>query len=249
MEGKIILFTDLHFGSNVENKEGKIGVNTHGGNIQMEIRGLIRKIKQINPVFTVNLGDAIHANSKENALSLFKDIVDLFEGIKVFHLLGNHDTKFLKPEEIEALTHQKSHYSFVTGKVKHIFIDSFKKGEEISLPEDTFKWLKKELNTSKLIVIYSHYPITNDPRNLSYYHIKYPQRSFLIESAQIRMLLEESGNVIMFINGHTHFQFSKNIKGVRHHTIPSFSEDDEGNPSAKFGILDLDRLELEIKTV
>ena len=37
MGEKIILFTDLHFGNNVENKSGKEGVNTHGANIVKEI--------------------------------------------------------------------------------------------------------------------------------------------------------------------------------------------------------------------
>lgn len=249
MGQKIILFTDLHFGNNVENKSGKQGVNTHGGNILAKIHILIQTIKHLNPVFIINLGDAIQAKSKDNALALYKEFLSLFSGMKIFHILGNHDTKYALPKEILQLLDQESHLSFELGGYKHIIIDSFKKGEEVSMPEKTLVWLKNQLETKKKVIIYSHYPISQDTDNLGYYHKEYPYRAFLLESKQIREILEISGNVVAFISGHTHFYFSKEINGIKYYTIPSFSEDDNNKPSLNMGILDLDTLNLEIKKI
>jgi len=242
----IVLFTDLHYGINLENRCGKIGVNTFGG-VRNEIILLRNKILDINPSFSINLGDVVTGDSKKLDILNYKDFLNIFKNVDLKHLIGNNDFYFFNFNEILDLSNTSSRYFFEKDGFLHIFINCLKRNGKYYFDDDLFDWLfdlifREGVNS----IIYSHFPVSGDLDNLSYYHLNRVDACFVSESLKFRDFLVGS-NVKCFISGHTHFYFEKVICGVKYITVPSFSEEKNGLPSCEFGILSLPDLNFRVE--
>ena len=254
MKQKILIFTDLHYGSKIENKDGKEGVNTHGHIIKSDLLKLKKAIIKENPDFVINLGDTVTAFSHEDAVNTYKDYLNIFADLPMplYHLHGNHDFKQLNEKELNELVGQKDKVSFTHDNILHLFVKAYKDDEKkvVFVKEETIQWLEKEIaNTDKKMAVYIHYPITEDKDNLGYYHINRPEVAFVQESKLLKDIFEKSGKVLSVISGHTHFFYEKKIKGIKHITIPSFSEDKDGKPSTEYGIVHFPSMDVEVKKI
>jgi len=249
---KILIFTDLHFGSKIENKN-KEGINSHGHIIKPQLKKLKKIILKENPDFVVNLGDTVTAFSHQAAIKIFTEYLNIFNlPMPLYHLHGNHDLIQLTEEELNDLVRQDRNISFIHDGLSHIFVRAIKNREEhlIHVDKETIGWLEKELGKAKgKVVIYMHYPISGDKGNLGYYHKERPQQAFIQESKELRDVLEKSGKVLCVLSGHTHFYFNKKINGIRYITVPSFSEDKDGKPSTEFVIIELPEMDVEVKSL
>ncbi|MBD3318906.1 hypothetical protein GF342_03270 [Candidatus Woesearchaeota archaeon] len=186
----------------------------------------------------INLGDLISCDTKEQMDLLWKKVNILFDK-RMHHIFGNHDLDHLTLDELKTLSGQEEKQVFFTPGFRHIIVSAYRNTTGIDVAPDTLSWLTSQLNNKgERVIVYMHYPISEDPDNLSYYHKNHPERAFVRQAAQLRQLLSTS-NCSAFINGHTHFPFDKKINGLRHITVPSFAEDDKGVPMAAAGILEL----------
>lgn len=248
---KALIFTDLHYGSKIENKNRK-GINTHGHAIKSDLLKLKKAIITENPDFVINLGDAVTAFSHENYIAFYKEFLKLFSDLPMplYHFYGNHEFELSTEAELNQLTKQKGRITFTHANILHLFVNAYKKNGTIFVDKETIQWVKKEIaKTNKKIAIYLHYPITVDKENLSYYHIDRPAEAFILESKELRTIFEKSGKVLGVINGHTHFFYQTKIKGIKYITIPSFSEDKNGKPATEYAIVNFPSIDVKIKKI
>ncbi len=247
MKNKIIIFSDLHIGKDVVNKSNKAGINTYG-NLKKEIEYLKEIILLNNPVLTVNLGDVITWENEQTDYLNYKYFYDLFNLENLYNIYGNQDLQNLNICDLEKLTKQPAKKSVVINNVRHVFLDAVRNGP-VTLSNESFNWLQKELNNkNEKVIIYTHYPISLKEDNVSYYHKNNFKACFIDLSEKILELLRNS-NCIAVISGHTHFYYECNIDGIKHCTIPSFSEEKNGKPSLEYAILDSDTLKIEINNL
>lgn len=246
---KIILFTDLHFWENIENKAWRVGVNTYG-NTKKLLEGFNDKVNKIIDTktdYVINLWDLVFGKTLQEKEQRFLEVGKILKNAQknIFHMIGNHELYITSKSDIERITSQNMNLVFFSWGYKHIITDIEKK-EYLQIPEKTLQWLEVELaNTTKPCIVYWHCPITEQVENLTYYHKNNPEKAFLKNSKDMRELLEKY-NCKMYISGHTHFEYRTNIHWVEHITIPSFSENVNGKASGKFAVLNLENLEVEI---
>ena len=246
MSSKIVLFSDLHYGINLENRRGKVGVNTFG-KIRDEIILLRDKIVEINPSFSVNFGDVVTGNSKGSDILNYGDFLSIFKDVDLRHLIGNNDFYFLSYEELFELNLSCKRYFFEKDGFLHIFINCFKKDGKYYFDDDLFDWLSDLIFREGISsIIYSHFPISGDIENLSYYHVGRSEACFVSDNSEFRDFMVGS-NVKCFISGHTHFYFEKVIDNIKYITVPSFSEEKNGVPSCEFGVLSLPSLDFSVE--
>lgn len=247
MKNKIILFSDLHCGVDVKNKAGKVGTNTFG-DLEAELLKLKNEIDNISPEFTVNLGDVISYTSLEQDKVNYNKFLKIFNLENIYHVYGNHDLNNIGMENLENMTGQAAKYSFLTGNVRHVILDSIRT-DKVYLSRKSITWLKDNLNKeNETVILYNHYPITLDDDNVSYYHKGREEICFVNEAKELQDILKES-NCVAVISGHTHFYYNKDIDGIKYITIPSFSESVYGYPSLEYAIFDYKTLEIEIKKI
>jgi manganese-dependent ADP-ribose/CDP-alcohol diphosphatase len=190
-----------------------------------------------------NLGDVIDV--KWESYDAILPIYDkLTPGIENYHLLGNHEfavdsTRF--KEILERLSMPNYYYSYSKEGWRFIVLDATDYAyysnslhdhniREIDLFYENTKgrsnnqrwnsaigkaqqnWLKKELDKANLlkqkVILFSHMPLRpqNDPHNLWNDH-------------EIIDIIEQSSNVVAFINGHNHSGNHEFQNGVHYITI------------------------------
>ena len=248
MDSKIVLFTDVHYGVTLENKRGKRGVNTFG-DVKENLLILKKRILEIDPIFSICLGDVMTTKTRIDAIKKYIDFINIFKSINIKCLVGNHEPFFLTDLEIFKINNSSKKFYLEKDGILHIFINSNIIDGEYVFENDLFDWLEDIVFRKDVTsIIYSHFPISGELANISYYHTGRPEACFLKNSEKFRTFLIDS-NVKAFISGHTHFYFEKKINGIKHITIPSFSEEKNGVSSCEFGVLNLKTLDLEIKKI
>lgn len=101
------------------------------------------------------------------------------------------------------------------------------------VPLEQLTWLRQELQTTALpVIVYSHYPIDERSMEGNYWFQERPEKAFVVNSKEVRKILEEFPKVRAFFSGHTHFAHDHTIHGIRHITVPSFAENDGNHAPA-----------------
>lgn len=124
---------------------------------------ILDQINAINPVFTVDDGDLVFGGEPHKYRLFYESIAKL--KVPIYATLGNHDirengwptyTKLFGPP----------YYSFDYKNAHLVFLDSSRGfAEKTAIPEEQYKWLEKDLSSTKgkTIFVFSHIPPT-DPR-------------------------------------------------------------------------------------
>ena len=246
---KIVIFTDLHYWENIKGK-ARPGINTHWNTDDL-IEELREDIIELSPDAVINLWDLVFWTTEEHKIERYRYVdTILFSQLSFpsYHLLWNHEFFITTPRDIEDTLNTKMRNTFLIDDTKHILLD-IELSEEKNLfqvSNETIEWLKEELNTELPVVIYCHYPITQKEENISYYHKKIPKRSFLANSEKLRDVIRWT-TCKYWISWHTHFHYQTEIDGIKHITLPSFAEDNDGKPNWGYAILDTDTLSLSIE--
>jgi len=247
---KIVIFTDLHYWENIKDK-ARPGINTHGNTDELILK-LKEGVKEVSPDVLINLWDLVFWNTLEEKLERYKYMNKLlFSQLSFpsYHLLGNHEFFLTVTKDIESTLDTSMRNSFAVNNTKHILLDiEFSLEKLFQVSEETIKWLQEELKTELPVVIYCHYPITQKEENISYYHKKIPERSFLANSEELKDIIKWT-TCKYWISWHTHFHFETEIDGVNHITLPSFAEDNTGKPNGSYAVFDTYTLSLDIKHI
>ena len=146
---KILIFTDAHFGENINYEiiKGKGYVNVFGSQFPELLKKLKPKFKENDLV--VNLGDSIFNKDKDADIKRYNEFLNLFRDVKipVIHLFGNHDTKFVPQEQLNKfIGEKKEYYSKDIGGIHHVILTakSHHMGFDPRILEEQIKWLKEE---------------------------------------------------------------------------------------------------------
>lgn len=201
------------------------------------------QFQQAKPDFVVELGDLIDSADsleaeKENLRRIERAIATL-PGDK-HYVLGNHCVTALTKEEFLAgVGQRKSHYSFDVGGFHFVILDACFRSDgapygrgnvdwtDANIPAEQVDWLRADLKsaTGKTIV-FAHQRL--DVAN--HYGVK--------NAAQVRKVLEDSGQVLAVFQGHYHKNDLKEIGGIHYCTLVAMIEG-TGVENNGYSLLDL----------
>lgn len=220
---KFGLITDLH------HADKPPAGNRHYRETLGKLAEAAKQFEKDKPVFIVELGDLIDsATSVKTELSYLTAANKVFSAISKdrHYVLGNHCVDTLTKEEfLDAVSRKKSYYSFDRGGVHFVVLDACftsggkpygrknSKWNDANIPSDEVDWLKDDLKrTDKKVVVFAHQrlDVAND------YGIK--------NAAEVRKVLEGSGQVLAVFQGHSHKNDYKEIGGIHYCTLLAMIE-------------------------
>ncbi|HEY1010143.1 MAG TPA: metallophosphoesterase [Daejeonella sp.] len=178
----------------------------------------------------------------------------------LYHVLGNHDadniskTQFLSRIKNTGFSKPSAHYSFDRGSWHFIALDANYTSKGVSydsgnfdwtdchVPADQLEWLKKDLNkNNKPTIVFIHQQLDD----ISYpieHRVHCPNNS-----AEVRTILEASGNVPLVFQGHYHNGGFNTINGINYYTLSSIVEG-TGSQANSFAVVEIDEtLNIQIK--
>ena len=179
--------------------------------------------------FVVELGDFIDAaSSVETELGYLKRINRDFAAISRnrHYVLGNHCVDMLtKREFLDSVERDQSYYSFDSGNVHFVVLDSCFRSDgesygrknfqwtDPNIPAAELDWLTEDLKaTAKPTVVFAHQRL--DVSN--HYGVK--------NAAVVRKVFEESGKVLAVFQGHSHKNDHKDIADIHYCTMVAMVE-------------------------
>jgi alkaline phosphatase len=181
------------------------------------------------PAFIVELGDFVDAaDSVAAELGYLKRINKEFSSLckHRHYVLGNHCVHTLtKQEFLDGVEQPEAYYGFDAGEFHFVVLDSCYRSDgtpygrknfewtDPNLPSAELEWLKADLQqTSKRTIVFVHQRL--DVSN--HYGVK--------NGAEVRRVLEESGNVLAVFQGHSHQNDYKDIAGIHYCTLVAMVE-------------------------
>lgn len=187
------------------------------------------QFEKVKPNFIVELGDLIDAaDTVETEQRYLKTINREFSAISKdrHYVLGNHCVDMLSKDEfLGGVEQPKSYYSFDRGDFHFVVLDACfrndgqaygrknSKWNDSNIPAAELEWLQADLkSTNKKVIIFAHQrlDVSND------HGVK--------NCSQVRKLLEESGNVLVLLQGHSHQNDLKEIGSIHYCTLVAMVE-------------------------
>jgi alkaline phosphatase len=195
------------------------------------------------PDFIVELGDLIDAADsveveKKYLATINKEFAAL-PGDK-HYVLGNHCvTTLMKEEFLEGIGQKKPHYSFDVGGFHFVVLDAcFRSNGEpygrnnfnwtdANIPEEQVEWLRADLKATTVpAIVFAHQRL--DVKN-----------DYGVKNAEyIRKVLEDSGKVMVVVQGHSHKNDLKDISGIHYCTLVAMVEG-SGAENNGFSLMDI----------
>ena len=187
------------------------------------------QFKKENPDFLVCLGDLIDAATDvKTELGYLTRITKEMANIKLakHYVLGNHCVDTLtKKEFLDGVGQEKSYYSFDKGNVHFVVLDACFRSDGVpyqrknfvwtdpNVPAAELQWLKQDLaNADKPTIVFAHQRLDN----AGSHGIK--------NAAEVRKVLEESGQVLAVFQGHSHQNEHKVIGEIHYCTLVAMVE-------------------------
>lgn len=252
---KILVFSDVHFGDNVNYDiiGGLNYVNVFGSQFPTVIKKLKPEFKKYDLV--VNLGDSIFNKDKKTDSIRYKEFLSFFKDVKtpIIHLLGNHDLRFMSRKQLNSFLKQKSsYYSRDIGGIHHVVLSarSHHMGFNPHISKTQIEWLRRDLSKTKLtVVVYTHFLLDEQNMKDNYYFNIFDKNMVLIEERkEVRKILEKSEKVLLVINGHTHFHNQQTINGIIYLNAPSILENNgKGEPTKEYMEIVIDNKSIRVK--
>ena len=220
---KLAVVTDIHHGPTRFTKLGAFAVPL--------LEDFRDRVLKLDVDLVVDLGDRISNVDHDTDLGLMRDVMSVFEGMETRHehLLGNHDLHYLSREENEAILGcSLDSHSFDLKGWHLIFWQlnlSHGYATNITPSESELEWLSKDLEkTTHPSIIFTHIPLNNGAMIGNYYFQNHIASSTVQHTSDAREIIEASGNVVMCVAGHVHWNDSSTIDGIRYLTLQSLTE-------------------------
>lgn len=220
---RVGIITDLHYAD-----KAPAGTR-HYRETLAKLEEASRQFKQEQPSFLVELGDLIDAaDSVDVEQSYLKTINRRFAAMckDRHYVLGNHCVDTLKKVEfLGGVEQEKSYYSFDRDGIHFVVLDSCFRGDgrpygrrnfhwtDANVPPAEIEWLEGDLEaTNKPVIVFAHQRL-----DVSNNHgVK--------NNADVRKVLEASGNVLAVFQGHSHHNDLTEIGGVHYCTLVAMVE-------------------------
>lgn len=191
----------------------------------------------------VELGDLIDAaETVEVEQQYLQKINALFASIcqKRHYVLGNHCVQTLtKSEFLEGVKQPRSYYSFDQAGVHFVVLDSCFRSDgqpygrnnfqwtDANIPAEEIQWLKQDLAGNRLpTIVFAHQRLDVEGNH----GVK--------NQADVRKVLEESGNVLAVFQGHSHDNDLKQINDIHYCTLVAMVEG-SGEENNGYSVLDV----------
>ncbi len=201
------------------------------------------RFQQDQPAHVVELGDFIDAaDSVEVEKRYLRRINKAFAALpgQKHYVLGNHCVDTLTKEEFLGEVGQKrSYYSFDAGGFHFVILDACFRSDGISygrrnfqwtdpnIPSNEVEWLAEDLKASgrqTIVFVHQRLDVSNS------YGIK--------NAAEVRKVLEDSGNVLAVFQGHSHKNDLKEINGI-HYCVHRAMVEGSGAENNGYSTMDL----------
>lgn len=193
--------------------------------------------------FVVELGDLIDAaGSVQTELGYLKRINREFSAIseKRHYVLGNHCVDMLtKDEFLGGVEQKRSYYSFDSGGIHFVVLDSCFRSDgkpygrknfqwtDPNVPAAELEWLAGDLKDAKKpVVLFAHQRLDVT----SHHGVK--------NASAVREVLEKSGKVLAVFQGHSHRNDHKEIGGIHYCTMVAMVEG-SGEDSNGYSVVEI----------
>jgi predicted phosphodiesterase len=217
-----------------------------------KVQEAIAQMNQEKLDFAIELGDFKDQESvpnETNTLKYLTDIESVFQKFNgpTYHVLGNHDMdsiskqQFLERVENTGIPPTKSYYSFQQKGIHFVVLDGnfTKEGkaydhgnfhwEDTTIPASQTDWLKADLKANKLPVIVFIHQMLDDSKNV---------KQAVHNAAEVRHILEQSGNVLCVFQGHVHEERYNLINGIHYYSVNAVVDGD-GPENSAYMIVDV----------
>ena len=192
---------------------------------ELRLSTFIGAMNKAKPDFIIEMGDFVTPDKK---FASYFDTWNLFQGDK-YHVIGNHETDggFSKNQVLESRRMNHPYYSFDKNGFHFIVLDGNDKKSPDTKPyyrligPEQMAWLKSNLaETIHPVVLFSHQGLFaldgEDGGSVE----NYREVQEILDSHNLH---HPEKRVIACFNGHTHFDYAQNIKGIWYITITSMS--------------------------
>ena len=220
---RVGLITDLHYAD-----KPPVGTR-HYRETLGKLEEAAKRFENQPPSFVVELGDLIDAaDSVDVEQRYLKTINREYSAIckDRHYVLGNHCVDTLKKEEfLGQVEQERSYFSFDRGGFHFVVLDSCFRSDgqpygrknfkwtDANVPAAELEWLKADLgSTDKQTIIFAHQRIDETKQH----SVK--------NNADVRRVLESSGNVLAVFQGHSHKNEVQQIEGIHYCTLVAMVE-------------------------
>jgi 3',5'-cyclic AMP phosphodiesterase CpdA len=232
--------TDLHFGPKAF-YAGRLRKLSHeAGRLAREAVAALDD--EVAPSLLVNLGDDIEDESREADLARYSECQAILRGTKarLVNVAGNHDTVHLGHADLARIWGHTGnlHYSFDHQGAHLVVLHTVeRKDVDVRIDAGQLEWLREDLRQTSLpVVVLMHHPASEQDLGDSAWFSASPHLALVVERAELRRILEDSGKVRLVVNGHVHRNHCDVIAGIPYVTVQSLIEnlDDDapGRPAA-----------------
>ena len=197
-----------------------------------------------DPSFIVELGDLIDAaDSVQTELGYLKRINKDFAAIHKHrhYVLGNHCVQTLtKQEFLDGVEQQRSYYSFDSGAFHFVVLDACFRSDGEPYGRNNFQWTDPNFPAAEVEWLEADLKAT-DKKTVVFAHqrLDVSNQHGVKNSAQVRQVLEASGNVLAVFQGHSHKNDLKDIGGIHYCTLVAMVEG-SGADQNGYSLLSLD---------
>jgi HAD superfamily hydrolase (TIGR01450 family) len=220
---RLALVTDIHHGGAKLTKRGDAALPL--------LSEFARHVNRTRPDLVIDLGDRISDIDAATDRRLQAEVGAAMAQIEVprLHLLGNHDLEHLGPaDNAAALGCDMAHRVLDRGGCRIVLWQadvSVDWSRGLTATDADLDWLRATLRASDApTVVCSHLPLDNASMEGNYYFQNNPQFAGYGNGPAIRRILRESGNVILCLAGHTHWNRLTTLDGIPFITVQSLTE-------------------------
>ena len=202
------------------------------------------RFEKEKPDFVVELGDFIDAaDSVATEKSYLKRINQDFSAIpgKKHYVLGNHCVYTLKKKEfLEGVGQKKSYYSFDSGGVHFMVLDSCFRSDGAPYGRNNFVWTDPNIPAAEVDWLRADLAATKH-KTIVFAHQRLDvSNHYGVQNCKaVRKVLEDSEKVMAVFQGHSHKNDLKQINGIHYCTMVAMVE---GSGAASNGYSTIDIL-------
>lgn len=179
--------------------------------------------------FLIELGDFIDAaDSVETELGYLERVNRDFAAIcpDRHYVLGNHCVDTLtKQEFLGVVSQSRAHYSFEAGGFHFIVLDACFRSDGESYGRKNFTWTDTNIPQAELDWLVADLQQTRK-KTVVFIHQRLDVSNFygVRNAASVRRVLEQSGDILAVLQGHSHHNDYNEINGIHYCTLVAMVE-------------------------
>ena len=217
------MLTDVHFADKAPS-----GTRFYRQSIG-KLQQTVEQFQKDQPQFIVALGDMIDAaeqvDVEKGYLEKVTSILETAPGDK-HYVLGNHCVSTLtKKEFLAGVKQQESNYSFDVGEYHFVILDACFREDGQPYGRNNFTWTDSNIPTEQLDWLGTDLAAANKTTIVFAHQRLDPTDSHSVRNAaEVRSILEQSGNVHTVFQGHSHANSHQEIEGIHYCVLAAMIE-------------------------